>query len=500
MRYTSQVSADRQGIGAAAQDTELWRLDAVTLAAMIRNGRISSREAVQSNLDRLDAVNPVLNAVVVTMHEAAMAAASDADTARARGATLGPLHGIPITVKINTDQAGWPNDHGVVAFKDQIASEDAPVVAHLRAAGGIIIGRTNSPCFGMRWFTGNDLYGETRNPWDFSRTPGGSSGGAAAAVASGIGVIGQGNDIAGSVRYPAYCCGLVGLRPTLGRVPAFSVTAKAPMALAAQFMAVQGPLTRRVRDCRIAFDVIAKPHSRDPRVSLVATYPAMRRPLRVALVPDPGRRGTHPSVAAAVRSAGRALETAGYQVEECQPPEMVRVAELWGEIAGPDTLSLLEPIVKEYGDEGIRRGLAFWRGAWPHRDPAITLNALAERVRILRLWGAFFEEHPIVIMPTCTEPPFAWDEDVRDQPTTDRIVEAQRAMLAVSVLGLPGLSVPTGTVNGLPTGVQIVAAPCREDLCFDAGEIIEGHYPMPTPIDPHSTSLGIRPSRGRTHQ
>lgn len=464
--------------------SELWRLDAVALASMIRNGECSSRDAVQSCLDRLDAVNPAINAVVVTMHEPALAAADQADTARARGETLGPLHGVPITVKINTDQEGWPNDHGVIAFKDQIASEDAPVVAHLRRAGGIIIGRTNSPCFGMRWFTGNALHGETHNPWNAQRTPGGSSGGAAAAVATGIGAIGQGNDIAGSVRYPAYCCGLTGLRPTLGRVPAFSITAKAPMALAAQFMAVQGLLSRRVRDCMLAFDVIAKPHPRDPRVPVIGAYPPLSRPLRAALVPDPVGLGVHPSIAASIRSAGRALEAAGYVIEEREPPEFERATELWGEIAGPDTLALLEPAVDEYGDEGIRRGLAFWRGAWPDRHPATTLKALAERVRILQLWGAFFEEYPVVIMPACTQPPFAWDEDVRDQPSTDNIVEAQRAMLAVSVLGLPGLSVPTGLDAGLPTGVQLVAAPNREDLCFRAAQIIEAHHPMSTPIDP----------------
>jgi amidase len=468
----------------AVDPAQLWQLDAVALAAMIRAGQVSAREAVQSCLDRLDAINPEVNAVVVTMHDAALAAADKADASRAREETLGPLHGVPITVKINTDQAGWPNDHGVIAFKDQVASEDAPVVTHLRRAGGIIIGRTNSPCFGMRWFTGNDLHGETRNPWNSARTPGDSSGGAAAAVATGIGAIGQGNDIAGSVRYPAYCCGLAGLRPTLGRVPAFSITAKAPMALAAQFMAVQGVLTRRVGDCRLAFEIIAQPHPRDPRVSLVGTYPAPASPLRAALVPNPGNLGVHPSAAAAVRSAGRALEAAGYVVEECEPPELNRAAELWGEIAGPDTLALLEPLVESYGDEGIRRALAFWRGAWPDVNPATTLKALAERVRILRLWGAFFESYPVVIMPTCTQPPFDWDEDIRDQTSTNRIVEAQRAMLAVSVLGLPGLSVPTGLNEALPTGVQIVAAPCREDVCFNAADIIEASFPMPTPIDP----------------
>ena len=463
---------------------ELWRLDATVLGPMIRAGEVSAREAVQSCLDRLDAVNSAVNAVVVPMHAEALAAADAADVARARGEALGLLHGIPVTVKINTDQAGWPNDHGVEAFVGQMSSEDAPVVAHLRGAGAVILGRTNSPAFGMRWFTGNALYGETSNPWDATRTPGGSSGGAGAAVAVGIGAIGQGNDIAGSVRYPAFCCGLVGLRPTLGRVPAFSVTAKAPMALAAQFMAVQGPLARRVNDCKLAFDVMAQPHSRDPRVTIIGPYPPPKRPLKVALVPDPAGLGTHPAQAEAVRSAGRALAAAGYFVEMREPPEFGRASDLWGEIAGPDTLALLEPLVEAYGDEGIRRGIRFWRGAWAERDPAVTLKALAERVRLLRLWGAFFEDFPIVVTPTCTEPPFAWDEDVRDQDSTNRIVQAQRAMMAVSVLGLPGLSMPTGLHAGLPTGVQIVAAPNREDLCFAAAAVIEAHHPMATPIDP----------------
>ncbi len=472
--------------GPAGQN-ELWRIDAVQLAAMISARTVSSREVVESCQARMDAVNPTINAVVVPMHDQALAAADAADQAVKTGDALGPLHGVPITIKINTDMAGWPNDHGVDAFRGDIATEDAPVVAHLRAAGAVILGRTNSPCFGMRWFTGNAVYGETLNPWDLSRTPGGSSGGAAAAVAAGIGPISQGNDIAGSVRYPAYCCGLVGLRPTLGRVPAFSATAKAPMALAAQFMAVQGPLARSVRDCRLAFQIMAQPHVRDPRVAPIGPYPPDQRPRRAAIVIDPAGRGVHPSVADAVRAAGHALEAAGYQVEEAEPPEFGRAADLWGEIAGPDTLALLEASVEKYGDEAIRRGVAFWRGAWPYRDPQTTLTALAERVRILRLWGDFLDRHDVIITPTCTEPPFAWDEDVRDQPTTDRIVNAQRAMLAVSVLGLPGLSVPIGLSAGLPTGVQIIAAPNREDLCFQVASILENDHPPLTPIAPRSS-------------
>ena len=479
-----ETSNTHESSDLAGASTEPWRLDALEVAALIRRGKLSCREAVQSCLDRLDEANPAVNAVVIGMHEAALKAADEADVRRKRGEPLGPLHGVPITIKINTDQSGWPNDHGVAAFREFVATEDAPVVAHLRGVGAIVIGRTNSPAFGMRWFTGNELYGETRNPWESTRTPGGSSGGAAAAVAVGIGAIGQGNDIAGSVRYPAYCCGLTGLRPTLGRVPAFSVTAKAPMALAAQFMAVQGPIARRVADCQLAFEVMARPHPRDPRVAIIGEYPPSRRPLRAALVADPGGLGTNTTVRAAVRSAGRALEKAGYVVDEVEPPEMGRAAELWGEIAGPDTLALLEPQVAIYGDHGIRKGVELWRGVWTHRDPAVTLRALAERVRILRLWGAFFENYTVLLAPTCTQPPFDWDEDVRDQATTDRIVEAQRVMLAVSVLGLPGLAVPTGVYAGLPTGVQIVSAPNREDLCFQAAAIVEAHHPMPTPIDP----------------
>lgn len=463
---------------------DLWRLDAATLAPLLRSGAVSAREVTQSCLDRLDAVNAEVNAVVVPQHADALAAADAADGALRHGKALGALHGLPITIKINMDQAGWPNDHGVRAYIDQVSSEDAPVVAHFKAAGAVILGRTNSPAFGMRWFTGNALYGETRNPWEKTRTPGGSSGGAGAAVAVGIGVIGQGNDIAGSVRYPAYCCGVVGLRPTLGRVPAFSITAKAPMALAAQFMAVQGPLTRTVADCQLAFEVMAQPHARDPRVAIIGRYPAARHPLKAALAPNPGGLGAHPAQAEAVRAAGRALEAAGYVVEEREPPEFARAADLWGEIAGPDTLALLEPLVEKYGDEGIRRAVAFWRGAWPHTDPATTLKALAERVRLLRLWGAFLEEFPIVVTPTCTELAFAWDEDVRNQAAADRIILGQRPMTAVSVLGLPGLSVPIGLHEGVPTGVQIVAAPNREDLCFAAGAVVEAHHPMPTPIDP----------------
>ncbi len=462
----------------------LWQWDAADLATLIRTGGASSREVVAASLARLDAVNPTLNAVVRPLHAEALADADRADGALRRGDAIGPLHGVPVTIKVNTDQAGQPTDNGVIAYKDVIAAEDAPVVANMRRAGAIIIGRTNTPCYSMRWFTQNDLHGKTSNPWNAQHTPGGSSGGAGSAIAAGIGAIAQGNDIAGSVRYPAFCCGVAGLRPSFGRVPSFNATAAAAPPISSQLMAVQGPLARRVRDVRLGFEAMAQPDPRDPRCLPLGGFPPRSGSRRAALVTDPGGLGVNPAIADGISRAGRTLEQAGYQVEETEPPELTRTASLWGEMAMPDSVARLEPLVAANGDEGIKRGLGFWRACWPQRDPAATLAALAERFRLLRLWEAFFTRFDVALLPVSTELPFEWDEDVRDHASTARIVRSQRAMLAISVLGLPGLSVPTGVAHGLPTGVQVVSAMGREDLCFDAGEIIEQHNPMPTPIDP----------------
>jgi len=432
-------------------------------------------------------VNPAINAVVRPLHESALAEAAAADQALARGQAVGPLHGVPITIKVNVDMAGQPTDNGVVAFKDLMATRDNPVVARLRGAGGIVIGRTNTPGFSMRWFTDNALHGATRNPWDAERTPGGSSGGAAAATAAGIGAIAHGNDILGSVRYPAYCCGLVGLRVGYGRVPAYNFTAAAaPRPISAQLMAVQGPLTRRVRDARAAFAAMAGTDPHDPRcVDLPLEGPEPPHPIRVALVANPaGRGGVAPVVADAVRRAGRALAAAGYAVEEAEPPELGAAADLWYAIAMDDAIAALEPAVAQYGDEGIQRALGFWRVLYPARDTRHVLAALTERERLLRLWELFLVERPLVVTPVSNEPPFRVDADLVDAETTRGLMAAQIMQAVVPVLGLPSISVPTGVVDGLPTGVQITGGRAREDLCLDAAAAIETACPMPTPIDP----------------
>jgi amidase len=244
--------------------TDLWTWDATTMAAAIASREVSSREVVAACLDRMAAVNPRLNAVTVDLGEEALAAADRADAAVARSDGLGPLHGVPIAIKENVDQAGAATANGVVAFRDLIAAEDSPVVANLRAAGAVIIGRTNTPAFSFRLDTDNALRGRTSNPWSATHTPGGSSGGASAAVAAGVVPIAHGNDIAGSIRFPAYACGLAGLRPSFGRVPAFNATATAERSPSSQLLSVQGPIARTVRDLRLALQVMSARDARDP--------------------------------------------------------------------------------------------------------------------------------------------------------------------------------------------------------------------------------------------
>jgi amidase len=470
--------------GAKPARSELWQLDAADLAPMIALGKVSSSEAVRSCLDRLESVNSSINAVVRQFPEEALAAAAAADAAVRSGVPHGPLHGVPVTVKVNVDQRGHPTDNAVTAYRHLVATEDNPVVANLRRAGAVIIGRTNTPCYSMRWFTENTLHGPTLNPWDRSRTPGGSTGGGAAAVAAGIGPIAHGNDIAGSVRYPAYCCGLAGLRPSYGRVPSSNATAKALSSISSQLMAVQGPLARSVRDLRLGFAAMAVPDPRDPRCVVPAPLPAPPRPIRVALVPGFAGRRVHPAVTAAVNSAGASLAAAGYAVEEREPPQLIETGDLWPKIATADIMRDLTALIEQNGDDGIKRAVALWDAVWPKYTAADTLTALGERLRALRDWQLFFETWPLIVMPVSLEPPFAAGLDVEDEATTARILAAQSPMLSISVLGLPAVTIPTGLHEGVPVGVQIVAGRYREDLCFDAAEVIEAHHPMPTPIDP----------------
>jgi len=463
---------------------ELWQYDATDLARLIRTGQASAREAVDSVLARLRKVNPAINAVVRVLEEEARTAAETADAARARGHALPPLHGVPVTTKVNVDQAGLPTDNGVVPLKDFMAQEDSPVVANLKHAGAIIVGRTNAPAFSMRIFTDNALHGRTLNPRDPSVTPGGSSGGAGAATATGIGAIAHGNDIGGSVRIPAYCNGVVGLRTGFGRIPSFNPSAPQGRPIGAVLMAVQGPHTRTVRDARLALQAMARGDRRDWRWNDVPMQgPPPARPIKVAIVPEVPGGATHAAQVAAVRLAGKHLRAAGYVVEEVLPPDMERGVELWHMICVTDVVAGLWPQMQKMGDPDGIASMKGWLEIHKPVDLATYVAALTEREGLLLRWMTFFQQWPLVILPTLTDLPPKQVADV-EPGGQKQILASMRPALLAPLLGLPGLAVPVGSHGKLRTGVQIMAMRNREDLCLDAGEVIEAAEGVVTPIDP----------------
>jgi len=465
--------------------SELWRWTAQDLAHGIRTRSITSREAVQACITRAHAVNPRLNAIVELLEEKALACADAADRAVSRGDALGPLHGVPVTTKVNVDQAGCATTNGVVAFKDAIAREDSPVVSNLRKAGAVIFGRTNTPAFSFRWFTDNDLHGRTLNPWSEAHTPGGSSGGASSAVAAGMGPIAHGNDLAGSVRFPAYCTGIFGLRPSFGRVPAYLPGAKEERPLSAQLMSVQGPLARTVADIRLGLQAMAAADPRDPWwVPAPLTGPTLPRPLRVAVTVSAARTNAQAPIADAIRRAARWLEEAGYVVEAAEPPAMAEAAALWDTLCHGEALVLMADTVNRFGDDRIRRAFGRMTRGTPRLDLEGHMRAMASRTGLIRQWNAFLERYPLVLSPVCAEPPFPWGLDVETQEGMDRVLRAQGTQFMVPLLGLPAISAPTGFADGLPIGVQIIGPRFREDLVMQAAEVIEARHPATTPIDP----------------
>lgn len=461
---------------------EIWRWDATRMAQAIAGRDVSSREVVASCLARLDAVNPRLNAVTVNLGAQALEAADRADATVARGEATGPLHGVPVTIKENLDQAGCATTNGIVAYRNLVAAEDSPVVANWKRAGAIVVGRTNTPGFSFRLDTENDLRGLTYSPWSDTHTPGGSSGGASSSVAAGMTPLAHGNDIAGSIRYPAYACGLVGLRPSFGRVPAFNPSAGAERSLSTQLLSVQGPLARTVRDIRLGLAAMAARDARDPWwIGAPLEGAPQPRPLRVAVVTEPEALGgvrLHPSVASAVHQAADWLAEAGYEIVDTPTPGFTRAMALWFAMQMPEIRLFLWPAIEQYGDLGIRRAMRLMLDAHPAEPGEPYMKALADRAGVVREWQQFFERVPLVIAPVCSQPVYERGFDVHSVERTANLWRECATLTAVPVMGIPALAVPTGVVAGLPMGVQILAARFREDLCLAAGEAIEARTGM----------------------
>ena len=465
----------------------LWRWQACDLAHAIRTRQISAREAVTSCLDRLEEANPAINAVVDLLADEALLAADRADKAVAAGEALGPLHGVPVTYKINMDYAGRPTTNGIVAFKDNVAKADNPAIANWRRAGAIGIGRTNVPPFSARFFTANALHGRTLNPWNPRITPGGSTGGGAAAVAAGIGPLAHGSDRAGSIRYPAYACGILGLRPTIGRIPTFNATAAGDPSLTTQITHSQGPLARTVRDLRLGFETMAERDPRDPwwGPGLPADH-APPRAGRVALFANNPGGEMDPAIAAALHQAAQWLEDAGYRVEEAEPPHFEEIARLFFTLVRSEERSTTTGAIDRLGDDQLRKARASTMAYAGELDYDGYIKAFGRRATILREWLLFLERYPLLLMPVSSLRPVPDDYDQQGDAAVARMLTSHHPMLAISMLGLPGLAAPTGLADGVPVGVQLVAGRFREDICLAAAEVIEARSPAATPIDPRA--------------
>jgi len=463
--------------------SQLWTLPATELITLLRERKVSAIEIADDALSRLEQVNPRINAIVECRPEAVRAQARNIDAQLARGDDPGLLAGVPVSVKINTDQAGFATTNGLHAQKQLIASTSSPAVDNLARAGAILLGRSNSPTLALRWFADNQLHGKTLNPHDPSLTPGGSSGGGAAAVASGIGPIALGSDIGGSVRYPAYACGIHGLRPGLGRVPVWNASSP-ELPIGPQLMSCTGPMARSIDDLRLAFAAMAAPDPRDP---WHAPVPLVGPPVphRVALCLQPDGVDVAAEVQAALLDAADRLRDAGWTVEEVDDmPSLEELGQIQQQLWLGDGFAALDETVQHDGDPGARAVVDGVRATVARLPPDIVTRALLRRATAARQWNLFFERWPVLLLPVSTELPFPDDLDRQGDAGFQRVWQAQLPMRAFPAIGLPGLAVSTGFADGIPVGVQLVSACFREDLLLLAGGDIEARGERITVVDP----------------
>ena len=463
---------------------ELWRESALGLAALIRRGDVSSREVIEAHLARIREVNPHLNAIVRLLADEARAGADAADHTRREGGAMGPLHGVPITVKENIDLAGTPTTSSLVAFADAIAPIDAPIVERMRAAGAIPIGRTNLPDLGLRVHTDSSLHGLTRNPWNPSVTAGGSSGGEAASIASGMSPLGLGNDLGGSLRNPAHCCGISSIKPTTGVVPFATVVPPIDLQISFQIMAVQGVLGRHIADVRAGLLAIAGVDSRDP-VSVPARLSDMAtdRLLRIAVLPDPAGGSTDPGIASATRRAADALAAMGHHVTETGPASYARSVELWSELVSGD-IRAQRPLLDMVLGEGGRRFLDLIEPLVPEMDLAGWSNVHLERFTVAREWAEFFTQYDALITPVWAQPAFPHGADIVDAAGAAATLETMRPVLPPNLLGLPAAVTPAGLSAGMPVGIQVICDRFHDLSCLSIAALIEQALGILTPIDP----------------
>lgn len=449
--------------------SRLYELGAARTARLIASGEVSVTEVTRAHLARIEAVDPAVNAVVEPLAEAALADAAEKDAVRPDDPP--PLWGVPVTIKINVDMAGHPTSNGVPALNSGAAPGDSAVVANLRRAGAVVIGRSSTPEFSLRWFTSNPIYGVTRNPWDAALTPGGSSGGAAAAVACGMGCLGHGNDLGGSLRYPAYACGLATLRPSLGRVPVYNPGAREERGAVLQSMSVQGVIARNIGDVRLALGPLSQGDWRDPNWRHAPPAGPVAR--RVGICVDPFGDGVADDVARAVAAAGAAAQDAGFELIEVTPPDAVAAAMTWGELLNAEMEATMLPTIRQMGSAGINRVADHFAERYGRPDRDAFIAAMARRITYQRAWAEMFQQIDALIMPVSAATPFENDQDFERPDTLDELSRAQRALVVVNLLGLPAATVRTLDSRPVPLGVQVVGPMLRDEVCLEVAGRIE---------------------------
>lgn len=461
---------------------KLWQLGATELAQGISDGTFSAKQVITDHLDRIAAVNPALNAITVVMGDTALVAAEKVDQALAAGEQLGPLAGVPITIKENIDCVGTATTQGVPALEQAFPASNSPIVDRVLAAGAIPIGRTNLPEMGLRLHTDNALRGATINPWNAQRTTGGSSGGEAVALATGMSPIGLGNDIGGSLRNPANCCGVASIKPTQGIVPHAVTIPNEDEPISFQQMLSDGPMARRVADVRLGLNLLRGHHPRDPN-SMSAVLTEIDRPLKVAVMAEPPGGNTDPRIAGVTRDAASALEAAGCIVTEALPPSMEEMIELWTKLLGND-ISLSLPLLGPLLSADAMTFLNDFQGE--EQTPTVEEYAtwLTTRMRISRQWATFFGDYDVLLSPTWTQLPFQVGWDIEQKGRAVETMQQARCIMPGNALGLPSACVPAGMVDNMPVGVLLTGARFGDYLCLDAAEIVERALGVETPIEP----------------
>jgi amidase len=432
---------------------------ASAIARAIRRRELTAAEAVQSSLSRIEAVNPQLNAVVQVGAEAALEAARAADATQARGEPLGPLHGVPMTIKDSFATAGVVTTAGTRGLAGHVPERDATVVSRLRWAGAIMLGKTNTPEITLSSATDNYVYGRTNNPYDPGRTPGGSSGGAAAIVAAGGSAFDMGSDTGGSIRLPSHFCGLAGLKPTAGRVPRTGHTPFLEFG-AAQAITQVGPLARSVEDLVLVLSVIAGPDWRDPQAvpMPLGEAAAVELPdLRVAFYAENGLVAPSPETASVLQNAVAALADRGATLVEDLPPGLAAADRLWNRLIIPDGGATVRQILQGFGTSAMHPSLQ-WTQEIERLDLAEYL-AMLDEWNLFRSAGlAFMENYDAILCPVAARPAIRHDEP-EDVSYADLFMH--------NLLGWPVVVVRCGgTPEGLPIGLQVAARPWREDVAL----------------------------------